>query len=342
LNTLKHPARRRLLLAGAALVACPLAGRATPTRERVRTSRALMGTRVDLTAQGAEPIALQRALDAAFARMAALEAMMSHYAPTSRVAAIGLAAGLQPVEVEPELMHVLRMAHEVARRSDGAFDATVGSLGNWHFDPRHPGRPATSQVRRQLPNVDWRQLVLDERRQTAYLARRGMRLDLGGIAKLYILQAGLDTLKDHGVRSALVNGGGDVLALSARGDAPWRVGIRDPRQPARLLGALQVRNGIVASSGDYERFFMEGGRRWHHVLDPRTGEPTLGVRGITLVADTLEGVNGLGTAAMVLGAGEGRELLRRTPGTQSLVVAADGSLWMDEALRARLEPVRGA
>lgn len=334
-------ARRKLLLAGACLTGWPLAAFARTGRERVWASRALMGTRVDVAAQGPHPEALRDAIDAAFGRMSALAGLMSHYEPTSQVAAIGLAAGLQPVEVAPELMEVLRMAQDVARRTDGAFDATVGSLGTWHFDGPRPHGPAEPQIRRRLPNVGWRHLVLDEKRRTAYLTRRGMRVDLGGIAKLYILQAGLEALKAQGVHSALINGGGDVVAMSQRGDTPWRVGIRDPRAPQSLLATLPVRQGFVASSGDYERFFLQHGRRWHHVLDPRTGRPTEGVRGITLVADTLQGVNGLGTAAMVLGPDAGRELLRASEGTQALIASADGSLWASEPLRARLAPAAG-
>jgi thiamine biosynthesis lipoprotein len=333
------PTRRRLLLAGASLAAWPLAAGAARPRQRVRVARTLMGTRVDVVAQGADDASLRAAADAAFARMASLAAVMSHYEPASQVSAIGLAAGLQPVEVTPELMQVLRMARDVAQRTDGAFDPTVGSLGLWHFDTPPARMPTFADTRRHLGAVDWRQLVLDERRQTAYLTRRGMRLDLGGIAKLYILQEGLATLKAHGLRSALVNGGGDVVAMSEPGDTPWRVAIRDPRQAGRLLATLDVRRGFVASSGDYERVFVQAGRRWHHVLDPRTGRPTEGVHGITLVADSLEGVNGLGTAGMVLGARAGRELVLRTGGTQALIAAADDSLWISESLRARLAPV---
>jgi FAD:protein FMN transferase len=339
---MKDPARRRLLAAGACLAAWPMVASAAPTRARVRESRALMGTKVDVAVQGEDAASLRLATQAAYDRMAALAAIMSHFELTSRVSAIGLAAGLQPVEVEPELMAVLRMAQAVSRSTHGAFDATVGSLGVWQFDGRDQRMPETAQIAHRLPSVDWRNLLLDERKQTASLTQRGMRLDLGGIAKLYILQAGLDVLKSHGIRSALVNGGGDVLALSVPGDRPWRVGIRDPRQPQRLLGALDIANGIVASSGDYERFFTHGGRRWHHVLDPRTGQPTQGVHGVTLVADTLEGVNGLGAATMVLGANEGRELLRRTAGTQTLIAGADGSIWLSEWLRERLQPVQAA
>jgi FAD:protein FMN transferase len=287
-----------------------------------------MGTQVDIAARGADPLVLRTAVAAAYARMQALSAVMSHYEVSSRVSAIGLAAGLQPVEVPPELLQVLRQAQDLARLSGGAFDATVGSLGLWSFDPPR-------QLARAQAGADWRSLVLDEQRQTAYLSRRGMRLDLGGVAKLYILQAGLDTLKAHGVRSALVDGGGDVLAMSARGDAPWRVGIRNPQSPQQLLGTLDLREGFVASSGDYERYFMQQGERWHHVLDPRTGRPTQGVHGVTLVGESLEAVNGFGTAVMVLGAREGRELLRRNSDAQALV-ASSGAMWISDSLRDRL------
>jgi len=335
------PSRRRLALGlalGGALAAWPLAGSATTPPARRREARPLMGTRVEIAAQSGDPVALRAAVDAAFERMAALAASMSHYAPTSRVAAINLAAGLQPVPVPPELMQVLAMARAVSKRSDGAFDITVGSVGQWHFDPANPRMPSATHISRHLPDVDYRNLVLNERTGTAYLARRGMRIDPGGIAKLYILDAGMQSLRAHGLKTALVNGGGDVVAMTAPGMRPWRVGLRDPRQPDRLLGALDVRHGFVASSGDYERFFVRDGRRYHHVLDPRTGYPAEGPHGVTLVGDTLESVNGVGAAAMVLPGAAGRELVRRS-GVQALVAHRDGAFWTTPALGDRLQRV---
>ena len=328
---------RRRLLAGCALGACvaswPVAARERAGGVRLRESRAMMGTRVDIALQGLHAQPLQVALAASFARMAALEAMMSHYAATSRVAAINLMAGIAPVAVEPELMQVLAMARQVSRRSAGAFDVTIGSVGRWHFDPRDPRMPAPGYIAAHLRDVDWRNLVLDERAGTAYLTRRGMRIDLGGIAKLYILQAGLDVLRQHGVGQALVNGGGDVVATSDAGDRPWRVGIRDPRQPERLLGTIDLREGFVASSGDYERFFERDGRRYHHLIDPRTGYPAQGPRGVTLVGRDLAGVNGVGAAAMVLGARPARELVLGTAGLEALIAARDGDGWMTGGMR---------
>lgn len=329
-------ARRRLLAAcalGACVAAWPAGARDRSGAARLRESRAMMGTRVDIALQGPHAEPLKTALLAAFARLAALEAMMSHYAATSRVAAINLMAGIAPVAVEPELMQVLTMARQASRRSEGAFDVTIGSVGRWHFDARDPQMPTPGYIAAHLRDVDWRNLVLDERASTAYLTRRGMRIDLGGIAKLYILQAGLDVLRQHGVAQALINGGGDVVATSAAGDRPWRVGIRDPRQPARLLGTIDVREGFVASSGDYERFFERNGRRYHHLIDPRTGYPTLGPRGVTLVGRDLSGVNGVGAAAMVLGARPARELVLGMSGVEALIVARDGDVWMTGGMR---------
>lgn len=310
---------------------------AAPARPvRVRDSRLLMGTQVDIAAESKDAALLRPAVNAAFARMASLSSVMSHYEPTSRVAAISLAAGLMPVSVPPELMQVLQMAQAVSRRSAGAFDVTIGSVGRWHFDPQNPHMPTPAYIAQHLPDVDYRHLVLDARAGTAQLTRRGMRVDPGGIAKLYILAAGIDVLKQHGLDTALINGGGDVVAISRPAAPPWRVGIRDPRQPARLLGTLDIRHGFVASSGDYERCFVRDGRRYHHVLDPKTGYPVLGPHGVTLVGDELAALNGLGAAAMVLGTDQGRELIRHTPGVEGLVVGRNDDVWITPSLRSRL------
>jgi len=334
------PHRRRFALAGAlgaGLAAWPLTGGAGVEPTRLRQSRTFMGTQVDIAAVADDAQLLRSAQQAAFERMEQLVAVMSHYEPTSRVAALNLAAGLQPVPVGAEMLRVLAMARDVSRRSGGAFDVTVGSVGRWHFDPQHPLMPAPSYVASHLPVVDYRNLVLDERAGTAYLRQRGMRVDLGGIAKLYILEAGLDTLRRHGIRHALVNGGGDVVATSGPALRPWRVGIRDPHRPERLLATVDLREGFVASSGDYERFFVRDGQRYHHVLDPKTGYPAQGPHGVTLIGADLASVNGLGAAAMVLAAADGRELVRGTRGVEGLIAGNDGGLWMTPGMRQRLQ-----
>jgi thiamine biosynthesis lipoprotein len=264
---------------------------------RIRDARPLMGTAVEIIAEGADERSLAAAAEGAFREMQRLTDIMSHYDPASVVSAINRAAGVRWVAVPPELAEVLAQARRVSQRTGGAFDVTVG------------GSP-----------VDYRKLRLQDNR--VFLPEKGMRIDLGGIAKLYILEAGRRVLEARGVRRALVNGGGDVVVHSD--GAPWKVGVRDPRAPQRLLGTVSLASGAVASSGDYERP--------RHILDPRTGEPAQGMRGVTLVAREVEAVNGLGPAIMVLGLEAGKRLVEAAA-VEGLLVDDAGKLWTSPGLR---------
>jgi len=329
--------RRRLVLA-LPLIACGLV--VAPVQAKVgvyQSSHTLMGTRVDLTLQGVDMAALPRAAEMAFAEMERLADMMSRYRSNSLLNAINLSAGLQPVPVSPELQQVLLMARRAGQSSGGDFDATVGSLRHWNFDPNYPSIPTARQIAAELSLVDQKKgLLIDERAGTAYLTKRGMRLDLGGIAKLPILQAGMRQLQNLGVVNAMINGGGDVLVAGQLNGRPWRIGLRDPRQPDKLLGAVSLNDGFVAASGDYERFVVHQGKRMHHILDPRTGYPTQGPHGVALISDQLEAINGLGAAIMVAGAEAGRARVASIPGLDALIVDADNSLWLSPGMALRL------
>jgi thiamine biosynthesis lipoprotein len=303
---------------------------------RVRDARPLMGTAVELIAEGPDESMLRAASEAAFRDMQRLAQMMNHYDSSSVVSKINAAAGARPIPVPPELAEVLEQARRVSQRTAGAFDVTIGGLSGWRFRPGEERVPSQSEIAAQLPKVDYRKLQSD--RTTAFLKEKGMRMDLGGIAKLYILEAGRRVLEARGVTRALINGGGDVVAHSD--GTPWRVGVRDARSPERLLGVVTLVRGCVATSGDYERFFIREGRRYHHILDPRTGYPAEGAHGVTLVGPGAEAVNGLGPAIMVLGRAAGEKLIADAPGVEGVIVGRDGEVWMSHGLRAHWLPAR--
>jgi thiamine biosynthesis lipoprotein len=322
------------------LFAALLAAHGAPLEAaQVREARPLMGTVVEVTAEGPDEAALRTVLGAAYREMARLSDMMNHFDPASVVSAINAAAGSRAVPVPPELAAVLAMAQRLSARSGGAFDVTVGGLAGWRFRPGTERLPPRDEIAAQLAKVDYRKLVLDERAGTAFLAERGMRIDLGGIAKLYILDAGMRVLERHGIARAMVNGGGDVQVVAPARARAWRIGVRDPRAPDRLFGVAELGRGFVASSGDYERSFVRDGKRYHHILDPRTGFPSEGPRGVTLIGEELAAVNGLSVAIMVLGKDAGIRLLAATPGVDALIVDRDGAVWMSDGFRARLKPV---
>lgn len=334
---LPSPQRRRLTQGLIAVLGLPglagLPGRARAAGAATLQRRAgpLLGTRVELVVAHPDAAQCRQALDLAWAEMARLEGLMSRYRADSQVSALARAAGRQAVPVSPELMAVLRQARQLAQSSQGAFDISVGAYSDWGFDPGQEAIPRPEDIQRQRRLVNFRDIDLDEINMTAYLRRPGMRLDLGGIAKLPILAAGMACLRSQGLRDALVNGGGDVLASGQLEGRDWRVGVRDPLQPQRLIGVLGLSDAVLASSGDYERCFQHQGRRYHHVLDPRSGWPSQGAHGVALLAREVGPLNGLGAAIMVAGRARAQQWLAQRSEVRGLLVDEQG-LWQSPGL----------
>ena len=329
--------RRRVALAIPLLGSALWAATAKASTPVLRTQRPVVGTAVDIVVEGADAQQLRSATEHAFARMRELEALLSKYDPQSPVSRVSAAAGKHPVAVPPAVMAVLREAQRIHAVTDGAFDVTVGGLKAWHFGEGVQQMPQAEEVARQLSLVGAQDLVLDTNAGTAFLRRRGMALDLGGIAKLPILEAGMRVLQEHGIDNAMVNGGGDVLVRGQIQGRAWRVGLRDPRTPSQLLGAVSLQgSAVVASSGDYERYFLHQGQRQHHVLNPRTGWPTTGVHGVSLIASSVAQVNGLGASIMVMGADAGKALAHKQGNLAVLFAQSNGQVWKSPAMARQL------
>lgn len=337
------PSRRAVVRAIPALMVLGVAlqpAHAGMEQQQRRESRMMLGTRVDLVAGGRSQLWLAEAMDSAFSEMARLSAQMSRYEPGSAVGKINRAAGSGGcVPVSSELMAVLQAGLSLHARTGGMFDMTVGALQSWHFEPgSHASVPPSDVLAREQGLIGSSGLILGARAKTARLARSGMALDLGGVAKLPILAAGMRRLEDWGVKNALINGGGDVLYLGRNQGQPWRVGVRDPRQPGRVLGVLALQGqGVLAASGDYERCFFENGQRQHHILDPKTGRPSRGACGVSLWARDIAAVNGLGAALMIGGREFAQDLAARTPELQIMLVDQDQLMWATAVMRNSLQ-----
>lgn len=319
---LAGPRRRALLLS---LVLALILPPTLATADGWREARPLMGTVVELQLEGPAQAPLRHAAAAAYAEMERLSAMLSHYEPDSVVSRINRDAGGLPVAAPPELIEVLRLARRVSENAGGAFDITIGSLSGWRFDSGDGATPTADELQRQLPLVNFRDVIVDGEAGAVFLAWPGMRLDLGGIAKLYILDAGMKVLRRAGIERALVNGGGDVLVAGGSRRRPWRIGLQHPRNRGRLLCRVELRDGFVVSSGDYERYFRHDGRRYHHILDPRTGYPAQGLTHVTLLAERLAAIAGYSAAVMVLGPNSGWRLVQKQR-LKGLLITSSGNV----------------
>lgn len=317
---------------------CNAFGASRSTPPVLRRREVVMGTAVDIVALGDDEGLVGAAVQAAYRRMRGLEGQFSRFQPDSVISRISMHAGKRAVPVPPNVMDLLLASQRVHALSGGAFDITVGGLKAWQFGEGPQRMPDAKEVTRQLGYVNAQALVLNPVAGTAWLKKPGMTLDMGGIAKLPILDEAMQVLHAHGVQDGLINGGGDVVVSGSMHGRPWRVGLRDPRDPSRLLGVVSVQGqAVVASSGDYERCFFHDGQRMHHVLNPRTGWPSTGVHGVSMVARTVQEVNGLGAALMVMGPAAAQALARRTPGLAMLLAQADGKVWQSSAMERWLE-----
>jgi thiamine biosynthesis lipoprotein len=308
--------RRRFLSLGVgAFVVLTLPASLRRMSRQARRSVPVMGTIADIVVVDPDDAKAQAAIDAAIRELRWVERTMSHFTADSDVGRANLRAASGPVAVSAATAAVLDEALRWAEASDGRFDPCLGKASDlWNVGERR-APPSAAEARRFAGERLYRELEVDRWRGDHVVRFRSdaVAIDLGGIAKGYAVDRAVHALRERGVENALVNAGGDLYAIgrSEDGDA-WEVGVRDPRDPHRLAATLPVTDRALATSGDYFRYFDHGGRRYHHLIDPATGEPTTARhRSITIAGDSCMAADAGGTAAFGCEPEAARELIAR-------------------------------
>lgn len=312
----------RLLVAAVALIAATISPGAAGTLARFEYSQPHMGTLVRIVLYApSEPVAVA-GVNAAFARVGALDAALSDYRDASELMQVSRQAGSGAVPISDDLYRVLRASQQIARASDGAFDVTAGPLSVlWRQARRQNALPDADRIAAARALVGHTKLELDETRRTVRLRQPGMQLDLGAIAKGFAADEAVAALATRGVTRALVAAGGDIVA----GEPPpgaegWRVAVASvdgaDRPPA---GYLALRHTAVSTAGDAEQFLVAGGIRRSHIVDPRTGAALSGRSSVTIVAPTGTTSDALATAVSVMGPAAGFRLIEAIPGVSAFV-----------------------
>ncbi len=341
------PMSRRSLLLAAILVAGLLAllwYRAARSRDEpqfVSLMARIMASPITVTAP--EPVA-REAADVVFAIFREVDATMSEWKDSSPLSAVNKAAGRHPVAVPDDLRGVIRRSLEIGRRTDGAFDVTWAALwGLWDFTTEQPQVPSDSAIEQRRTLVDFRRVEIDDEAATVYLPREGMLIGLGGIAKGYALDVSARALRDRGIDSYLISAAGQMMVGGRRGDRPWRIGVRDPRgAPSDYFTFVEATDTSISTSGDYERYFIHEGIRYHHVLDPRTGRPSRGVRSVTVICADATLADALSTALMILGTERGLAVAEAWTGVEALIVDNQGDVHFTRGMAGRVRPAAGS
>ena len=296
-----------------------------------------MGTSVTFKVWTDRELAARAAMQDALAEIKRIEAMMTTWNDASDVSKINAAAGGPPVVVSPELLTVLHGARAIHDASDGVFDVTYyGLKGLWHFDQDAANDiPSAAEIKARLPLVDGSKVELDDAANTVRLPTKGMAINLGGIAKGYAVDKAAEVLARNGFTDVVVQAGGDLLVRGRKGQADWTVGIRDPRGKEDDFFALApIRDSSFSTAGDYERAFVKHGKRYHHILDPRTGYPATACRSVTILAPDALTADELDDAVFILGPEKGLKLIEARPGVGAVIVDEGNHVIVSERLKS--------
>ena len=300
----------------------------TPAPTKVQYSDHAMGTNVTVWMWTGDERAAAQAAEAVFAEMKRLDKKMTTWDPDSEVSQVNTSAGVKPVKVSEETYAVIDRAVDISRRSKGVFDISIGAFkGVWKFDEDIDfSLPDPADVKKRLALVGWKDIALGgkEGQRTVFLKRKGMSITLGGIAKGYAVDKCVELLRKRGLNDFMIQAGGDMYIAGSKSGDPWMVAIRDPRGPPNTFFATApIENHSFSTSGDYERGFVMDGVRYHHILDPRTGQPARASRSVTIRAKDAFTADAWSKVMFILGPTASKELIKREKLTDFEVVWVD-------------------
>lgn len=288
--------------------------------------RSVMGTIAHIVAVAPNKKAAEACIEKAFAELVLVDERMSDYDETSELSKLNEGGYENPVVVSPELFDVLAAAIEYSKKTDGAFDVTIGPVVDvWRKAAKEQRKPTDEELAAAKEKVGCQKLLLDAENRTAKFAVEGMRLDLGGIAKGYAIDRAARAMRAGGAVGGMVDVGGDIRCFGRRKDETqqWLIGLQNPEVEGDLLLKLRLNDTAVATSGDYRRFVLIGGQRYSHIFDPARSVSAQDLTSVTIIAPTAMQADILATAVSVMGKEKGLNLIESTPGTEAIIIPAD-------------------
>jgi thiamine biosynthesis lipoprotein len=291
----------------------------------------IMGTNIHVELCSESPRQGEDAIQAVMIEMERINQLMSPYIESSELSQLNLYAAEKTVPVSPELFTLIALSVELAKETDGAFDITFASVG-YLYNYRESQKPKQDQIEYLLKAIDYRHIQFNHIEHSVFFADPNVKIDLGGIAKGHAVDNAIEILRKRGVKHALVTAGGDTKLLGDRLGKPWMVGIRDPRNKDKQAVVLPLADTALSTSGDYERYFEQNGKRYHHILSPKTGTSAYEVQSVSIIGQRSTLNDALSTAVFVLGVQKGMDLLNRTPGYDGIIVDNQRKLHYSRAL----------
>ena len=288
----------------------------------------MLGSPFEMTVVAKDTIQGNIYIDMAVAEVKRIENLISDWIPTTQISQVSKNSGIQPVKVDKEVYDLVERAIKVSQLTSGAFDISYASMDKiWKFDGSMKTMPTPEAIKQSVARIGYQKIVLDAKAQTIYLKEKGMKLGLGGIGQGYIADKIKDLLLSKGCASGIVNVSGDINAWGYQTTGkPWTVAIVNPMNKNKVFATFPLENSSVETSGSYEKFVVFDGKRYSHIIDPRTGYPAQGVVSVSVFAKQTEIADALATGIFVLGVDVGLNLVNQLKGIGCIIVDDKGEI----------------
>lgn len=311
-----------------------LSAQVTATR-----SVTLMGSRFDFTIVAKDNITAQQNIDTLIKEIDRIENLISDWRPNTQVSLINRNAGIQAIKVDKELFDLTKKALYFSKITDGAFDISYAAMDKiWKFDGSMKKMPSDEEIKASISKIGYQNIVLDSVNQTIFLRKKEMKISFGSIGKAYAADKGRTLMKKIGTQGGIVNAAGDITTWgNPRDNKTWKIGVNNPFDEEKNITILSVTNAAMTTSGTYEKFVEFNGKRYSHLINPKTGYPSTGLISVTVIGPNAETANGFSTSMMILGKDEGIKLIENFPEYLYILVTDDGQVLKSKNLKVRVK-----
>lgn len=290
----------------------------------------LMGNNFTITVVAPDNNIAQNYIEAAIAEIRRIEKLLTTFSNDSQTSKINENAGIQPVEVDKEVYGLIERSIAISKITQGAFDITYGSIDKslWNFDKNMTRLPSKEEALQRVHLINYNNVILDPDTTTVYLKEKGMRIGFGGIGKGYAAEMAKALLVKQGVTSGIINASGDLTAWGMQPDGrPWRIGISNPDRPQEVFSYMDISGKAVATSGNYEKYVMIGGKKYSHTIDPKTGLPISGIKSVTIISSNAEFADAMATPIAVMGIKAGLYLIDQIPDLYCIIIDDNNKIY---------------
>ncbi len=306
-----------------------------PAQEIFTRTLKLMGSRFDITVVADNQAQGEKYIDMAAEEITRIEKLISSWDTTSQTSLINSNAGIKPVKVDKELFELIERSLMISELTDGAFDISYASMDKiWKFDGSMTTMPTDEQIKNSVAKVGYENIILDKENYTVFLKLPWMKIGFGGIGKGYSADKAKALLISEGVVAGIINASGDMNTWGVQPDGQeWQVAITNPFDKSEAFAILPVTDGAVVTSGDYEKYVMFNGKRYAHIIDPKTGYPATGIISATVFAPKAELADALATSVFVMGTETGLDRINQMPGVECIIVDEEGNLHTSDNIK---------